>query len=104
MSLERFTPDSRREDALAHATTMIAEGAHQLLANLQGADGGLVINAMIGATVTFAHEIGGSPEALQQAYRRIADAIPSIFATRDEYARLAALEAVNDDDDGPEAA
>ena len=102
MALERFDPKARREDSLSSATGLVLDCAHHLLAQLHGADGGMIINAMIGATVTFAHETGGDAAQLQAAYRKIADAIPSIFATRDEFVRLADLEAVNDE--GPEAA
>ena len=42
-----------------------------------------VINTLFGAVITYAHDHGADPYAMQTAFRKMAEMVPQVYAQRD---------------------
>lgn len=51
-----------------------------------------VINTMFGAVITYAHDHGADPYAMQTAFRKMAEMVPAVYAQRDAAKRRSVIQ------------
>ena len=80
--------DLSKEQVLETAIAYLLSTAHGLLVHIPKAEGAAIVNALLCATVNFAHDLCADPNQLQMAFRKLAQEVPAMFKNRDALIRL----------------